>query len=165
MNSLRFVTILTLVFTLTSASAQKAKTYKIWITLVNQKQEIYGTLYTVDENELIIIRENKTQLKYVPESIQMIKVRRKGKLGKGFWIGAVSGAAIGAVIGSVSFQETYIEDVGPVIGGLIGVPVGALIGAGINSGREKYIVNGDKDTYLSLLPRLQQYTPQNAFYP
>lgn len=157
MKTLRFLTMLILGCTLAPVSAQKIPTHKIWVTLVNQQQE-KGTFYAATEQELVILKADLTQLKLLPENIQIIKIRRQGNVGKGAWMGAVGGAVIGAVIGMASTQDAYItQGEGALIGGLIGTPVGALVGAGIYSGREKYLTNGNKEIYLSFLPKLQQY--------
>jgi hypothetical protein len=163
MKTLSFLPLLTLVFALTTTNAQKVKMYKIWVTTVNQDQ-FKGTLHAANQDELVILGENFTELKFVPENIQGIKVRRQGKVGKGAWMGAVSGAVIGAVIGFSSTEDAYItQGGGALFGGLIGGSVGTLFGAVIKSGREKILINGNKDAYLSLLPRLQQYAPQKVF--
>ena len=161
MKTLHFLFALTLLFTLATVNAQKVKTYKIWVTLL--KQEVKGTLYAANEDELVVLGEDLTQLKFVPGNIRVIKLRRKGKGGKGAWIGAVSGLVVGAVAGYASESGSGWEEVGAIGGALVGAPTGAVLGALIGSGKDKYIINGDRDTYNSLLPMLQQYAPQKAF--
>lgn len=161
MKTLHFLPALTLLFTLATANAQKVKTYKIWVTLL--EQEVKGTLYAANEDELVILGEDLTQLKFVPGNIQVIKLRRKGKGGRGAWIGAVSGIVVGAVAGYASESGSGWEEVGAIGGALVGAPTGAVLGALIGSGKDKYIINGDRDTYNSLLPTLQQYAPQKTF--
>jgi hypothetical protein len=161
MKTLRFLSMLSLVLTMTTGHTQKVKTYKIWVTLVNQK-EVKGTLYTASEDTLVILGEDLAQLTFVPGTIREIKVRRVGKGGKGAWIGAVSGLVAGALIGYASESGSGWEDVGAFAGGILGASVGALIGTGVGSSREKYVINGNRATYNAFLPRLQQYAPQKS---
>ena len=154
--------ILTLIFTLTSTNAQKVKTYKIWVTLVNQ-EEIKGTLYAANEDELVILGEDLAQIKFTPGKIREIKLRRVGKGGKGALIGGVSGLVIGAAAGYLSESGSGWEDVGAVGGAILGAPIGTILGALIGSGKERYPVNGNREIYNSLLPILEQYAPQK--YP
>jgi hypothetical protein len=161
MKPLRFLSILTLVFTLTTANAQKVKTYKIWVTLVNQ-EEVKGILYAANEDELVILGEDLDQLNYAPGNIRVIKLRREGKAGKGAWIGGVSGLVIGAVSGYASESGSGWEEIGAWGGAIVGAPIGTILGALIGSGKDKYNINGDRDTYNSLLPMLQKYAPQKT---
>ncbi|MEE4177765.1 MAG: hypothetical protein V2I46_09665 [Bacteroides sp.] len=162
MKTLRLLFVLTLACTLSAAHAQKVKTYKAWVTLMD-KTEVKGTCYAANEDEFVILGEDLNQIGFAPESMAAIKFRRQGNTGKGAWMGAIAGATIGVVIGLASTQDAYIsQGGGALIGGLIGAPVGALAGAGLNSGREKFLVNGDQATYLALLPRLRQYAPKNG---
>ena len=158
MKTIRFLFILSLVLTMATGNAQKVKIYKVWVTLVNQKQ-VKGTLYAANEDELVILGEDLTQLKFVPENIQTIKLRREGSFGKGAWIGAISGVVAGALLGYASESGSGWEDVGAVGGGIVGAPIGALIGMGLSSGKAKYRINGNRDTYNSFFPILQQYAP------
>ncbi|MFX0555803.1 hypothetical protein ACOCEA_03350 [Maribacter sp. CXY002] len=158
MKTLRFLSILSLVFTITTGYAQKVKIYKVWVTLVNQKQ-VNGTLYAANEDELVVLGEDLTQMKFVPENIQAIKLRREGNVGKGAWIGALGGLAVGSIAGYASESGSGWEDVGAVGGGILGAPIGTLIGLAVSSGKTKYQINGNKDTYNSFLPKLQQYAP------
>ena len=162
MKALHFLSALTLVFALATTNAQKVKTYNIWVTLVNQ-EEIKGTLYAASEDELVILGEDLTQIKFTPGNIREIKLRRVGKAGKGAWIGGVSGLVIGAAVGYASESGSGWEDVGAAGGAILGAPIGTIVGVLIGSGKEKYPVNGNREIYNSLLPILEQYVPQK--YP
>ena len=167
MKTLHQLCVLTLAFTLTTGLAQKVNTYKAWVTLMD-KTVIKGTCYAVNEDEFAILGEDLSQIRFVPENIESIKLRRKGNTGKGAWMGAIAGATIGVAIGLASTpQDSYYFSQGAAafVGGVIGAPVGALVGVGLNSGRERFLLNGDKDTYLTLLPKLQQYAPHKNINP
>ena len=160
MKALSFLSILILGFTLSTATAQKVKTYKIWVALVDQ-EEVKGTLYSVSKGELVILGEDLNQVKITPETIETIKLRKQGNVGKGAWIGAVGGAVVGGVAGLASGDDGFITGEAMAAGGVIlGAPPGALIGILIGSSKEKYTINGVRETYNSLLPKLQSYAPQ-----
>lgn len=161
MKMFRSLFILTFFLTLTTASGQKIITYKIWITQVNQNQT-KGILYSANKDELVILGEDLTQITFLPENIQVIKLRREGKSGKGAWIGGLGGLVIGAAAGYAIESGSGWEDVGAVGGGLLGVPIGAIAGALIGSNKERYNIHGDIHTYYLFLPKLQKYAPQNS---
>ena len=162
MKTLHFLSVLTLFFTLATANAQKVKTYKIWVTLVNQ-EEIKGTLFAADEDTLVILGEDLTQIKFTPGNIREIKLRRVGKGGKGAWIGAVSGALVLGVAGLASGDDGWVPAEAVAVGGaFFGGSIGAVAGALIASSRERYIINGDRNTYNSLLPMLQKYASKES---
>ena len=165
MKTFRHLYVLTLVFSLTSGHAQKVYTYKAWVTLID-KTVVKGTYYAANEEEFVILGEDLNQIGFAPENMEAVKLRRQGNTGKGAWMGAIAGATIGVVIGLASTQDAYIsQGAGALIGGLIGAPVGAIAGASLNSGREKFMINGDRDVYLTLLPRLRKYIPHQSINP
>jgi hypothetical protein len=161
MKTLQFLSIISLVLTMATGHAQKVNTYKIWVTLINQK-EVKGTLYSAHEDELVILGEDLAQLKFVPGNIRVIKLRRVGKGGRGAWIGALGGFAASTMICYASESGSGWEDLCPFGGVVFGAPIGTLIGIGVGSGREKYSINGNRDAFNSLLPKLQEYAPHKS---
>ena len=163
MKPLQLLLILTIFFgfTLSPAYGQKTKSYRAWVTLMD-KTKVNGVLYAANEDALTILDQNRSLIKYDPELIERIKVRRQGSIGKGAWIGAAGGLFLGAVAGYAFEGEDSFEGTGAASGGVIGIPIGALIGVGIGSGKEKFTVEGDRDTYLSLLPWLQKHTSRGS---
>lgn len=157
MKTLRLIFILILICSLPEVHAQKVKRFKTWITLLDDTK-IIGILHSANEIELLIMTEDLTQLNIDPKTIETIKLRREKNVGKGAWIGALGGLAAGAIAGYVSESGSGWEDVGAVGGGILGAPIGSLLGMGVSSIKEKYIINGNEDTYHSFLPKLQQYT-------
>lgn len=162
MKTIRLLSVLILVFTLSSAYAQKVKTYKVWVTLINETKH-KGILYSANEDKFVILGEDLNQINIDPQTIDVIKVRRDGSVGKGAWIGAVGGLLAGAIVGYASESGSGWEDVGAVGGGILGAPLGALIGVGVGSAKKKFILNGDRGTYTSILSKLKQYTPQQNY--
>ena len=161
MKALGFIPLLTLLFILPTTYAQKVKTFKAWVTLLD-KTNIRGTLYAANQDQFVILGEDLAQLEFVPENIQAIKVRRRGKVGKGAWIGALSGAVVGGVAGLTGGDVGFMaaEAIGAGYA-LLGATIGALAGVAIGSAKEEFIINGDRNIYKSFLPILLQYAPQN----
>ncbi len=158
MKLLRIISVFMLVLTLSPALGQKVKTFKVWVNRLNDAR-ITGTLYTVDGDGLVILGEDLKQVTIDPKSIESIKVRRVGNVGRGAWIGAVSGLVLGGVAGYSSEAGSGWEDVGAIGGGLLGAPAGALIGLGVGSAKTRFLINGNRNTFNSAVPRLRQYTP------
>ncbi|MCO5723362.1 hypothetical protein [Robiginitalea marina] len=165
MKTLRPLCLLLFIFTLTAVDAQRVRTYKVWVTLLD-KTNIRGTLYAANQDLFVILGEDLAKLGFSPESLQEIKVRRRGKVGKGAWIGALSGAVIGGTAGLAGGDVGFID--AEAIGAgyaILGATIGVLTGMAISSGKEVYIINGDRNVYKSLLPELQQYAPEKVSKP
>lgn len=141
-----------------SAYTQKVETYKVWITLLD-KTKVEGILYAANEHELVILNAQLEQRIFSAENIEVIKIRREGKRGKGAWIGAATGFIINAAIILADGFYDGIEAEGILIGGVTTGALGGFIGMGIASGKKKFVVNGSKTTYLKHLAQLQRFAP------
>ncbi|MBC2838852.1 hypothetical protein [Robiginitalea sp. SC105] len=147
-----------------AVSAQMARTYKVWVSLINETQ-VKGMAYAADENAFVVQSKDSALIKLTPDAIELIKIRRKGKVGRGALIGAGSGALVGATIGFLAgddyargsgFFSFYAEEKAAI--GAMGLgTIGALIGIRAGSAKKEYIINGDTDTYLSFLPEIQNF--------
>ena len=158
--------ILLLGVTLFTVNAQKIKPYQARVTLINESK-VKGILFTANEDGLVLMETNLVDTVAFVDSkdIEMLKVRKKGSIGKGAWIGALSGAALGAIIG-------FADGVDPpdcwmmcatagekaLIGGLSLAIPGAGVGVLVGSGSKKFKVAGEKGNYLSILPEVKTYT-------
>lgn len=71
------------------------RSYDMWLTQMNDEPIIRGHLLNL-ENELILIRDkrNAEPIQIWVTDINTISFRRKGKLGSGLGIGALSGVAV-----------------------------------------------------------------------
>lgn len=161
MKTLRLLSVLTLVFALSTAYAQKVKTYKAWVTLSDDTR-MKGTFYAAETDALILMGEDLDEIKIDPKIIKTIQIRRKGRVGRGVWIGALSGVVVGGIAGYASgddepgfFSSTAEEKaLGNAI--LLSFP-GAGIGALIGSARTIFAINGNYQTYLNSLSELEKY--------
>jgi CRISPR/Cas system CSM-associated protein Csm3 (group 7 of RAMP superfamily) len=59
--------------------------------------------------------------------------------------------------GDVAFMDAEAIGAGYAI---LGATIGTLTGLAIGSGKEEYIIKGDRNVYISYLPVLKHYEPQ-----
>ena len=103
-HTLRIVMVLLLIAPgfYAQSKSKKVKVYKIWITKMDGS-EMKGFFYAADEQGITISRsitfDESDLLMVEAGNISLIKLRRKGAVGKGAGIGFLSGAAVGAIIG------------------------------------------------------------------
>ena len=154
----------------------KIKEYKIWITTIDQTK-VKGILYFADEkgiNLFINNEHNDSNMRFVEaQNIDVIKIRRSGRIGTGIWVGALTGFAVGGMVGLASgddqqktvdygFLGTYTHQ-GSSAGdkaiqsGLISSIPGAGVGAIIASKKVKIIINGNVETYKNKLNKIKSY--------
>lgn len=146
---------------------ENIKVHKVWISMVNKAEIIKGNLYAVEENAIKIIDNESFDISNLqiisPSQIEKIKIRRKGKVGKGVWIGGLTGLGIGVVSGLVSSDDSdewfgFSPEEKAVINGIILAPVGAGIAALIASKKEVITINGNVEIYKSQIPILRSYS-------
>lgn len=160
-----FLVLLLFGFTLFTVNAQKIKPYQARVTLINESK-VKGILFAANEDGLVLMEANMVDTIAFVDSkdIEMLKVRKKGSIGKGAWIGALSGAALGAIIGFADGDDPpdcmfLCATAGEkALGGLTLAVPGAGVGVLIGSGSKKFKVRGEKDNYLSILPEIKTYT-------
>lgn len=165
MKAIRFLAVLTLVFSLSTVYAQKIKSYKAWVTL-NDGSQMRGIFYAADSEALILMGEDLNEIKIDPKYIKTIQLRRKGRVGRGVWIGALSGAVVGGIAGYASgddepgwFSSTAEEK---ALGNAIFLSFpGAGIGALIGSARTIFTIDGNNEFYLNHLAELAKYALRN----
>jgi hypothetical protein len=164
-NTLHYIVLIALICSFSSVRGQKVKAYKAWVTL-NDETKVRGILYAASEDGLIVLDKDLADSLVTVDAttIVMIKVRKKGNVGKGVLIGTAGGAALGAILGLAGggdeddcyiwcFTAEEYALMGAVTLALPGAGVGALIG----SSRKKFGINQNLDTYGYHLPELQGY--------
>lgn len=150
------------------------KAHKVWISNVNNSKIIKGTLNEVNNESLIIMDKHSKEITIDVSKINIIKIRRIGKIGKGILIGSLTGLATGGIIGIISGDDpdktvdagwpigTYTVEgqkkgekalIYGVLLGLAGGGTGALIA----SKREKIIINGSIESYKSQIEFLRNF--------
>lgn len=145
------------------------KFYFSWIKVLENTEPIEGGLYKLQDSSVLLIPKvifrNKlyTEVTYMDiaiDNIELIKVRRRGRVGRGAAIGAVSGFGMGFITGFfLSKDAVYFSQVqaGAILGGLAVIP-GVIIGTVIGTIQVKVTLNGSIETYNTKRTELQKYT-------
>ncbi len=154
----------------------KIKEYKIWITTIDQTK-VKGILYFADEKgiNLYINKErNDANMRFVEaQKIYDIGIRRRGKIGTGIWVGALTGFAVGGLVGLAggddpdktvdygflgrhTIQGTSAGDKAMQSGLITSLP-GAAVGAIVASKKVEIIINGNVETYKNKLNKIKSY--------
>ena len=153
----------------------KNKVHKVWVSKVDNSKIIKGLLYEVNDGSLKIIDRHSIEISIDAPNIGIIKIRRKGKIGNGVLIGALTGFATGGIIGLMSGDEPDKTVEGNWLFGAYtveGTPAGekallygfpmALVGGGagaiIASKKNKIVINGDINNYKNNLEILKSYS-------
>lgn len=138
---------------------------KVWVKLMDGSKT-KGVFYSADEHSIKISKNNslsKSNLIIIDsEKIDVMKIRSKGKIGKGAWIGGASGAGFGVAIGMATDSGEMKSVVATVSGLFLGI-IGTGIGAAVGSIKKKIQINGDSELYIYNLPFLQSISlaPKN----
>ena len=155
----------------------KKHIYKVWISKIDNSKVIKGSLYQVNDTSLKFVSKKGQVNSLETNLIKSIKIRRKGKIGKGILFGALSGFAVGGISGLISGDDPdkpYTVDFGSfgsidginkgtsagakaIINGTIGALGGGGVGAIIATKKDEFIINGDLETYKKHLDKLKSY--------
>ncbi len=148
-------------------NAQKSKPYRVWIHQMDHTEVLKGFLYSVDEYS-IKISKNRSDIDSASvfvvdvKGIDLIKLRRKGRIGRGAGIGAASGALLGGIMGLADgddepgwFSATKEEK---AVGGgvLLAIP-GAVVGAGVGAIKKKIVIDGNLENYKMHQQKLRAF--------
>ena len=145
--------------------SKKIQIHKVWVKTMDGS-ETKGVLYSADEQSIKISKDNSSGNSNLividSEKIDVIKSRRKGKTGKGAWIGAASGAVFGVALGMASGNGELKVVVAPASGLFFGI-IGSGVGVVVGSIKKKIQINGNSELYISNLSFLQSISlvPKN----
>ncbi len=179
-TTLKILTIVLICFSIglnAQNTPNKIREYKIWITKINQTK-VKGILYFADEKGINIYTNkahNDSNMRCVEaKNIDEIKIRRRGKIGTGLWVGALSGFAVGGLVGLASGDSpdktvdtgwfgTYTNEgtssgTKAMVTGVISIILGAGIGAIIASKKYNISINGNFETYKNQLNKIKSYS-------
>ena len=139
--------------------------HKVWVNSMDGSKT-KGVLYSADEQSIKISKNNSfsnSNLIVVDsEKIDVIKIRRKGKIGKGAWIGAASGAGFGVALGLAADNDDWEGVVATASGLFFGI-IGTGVGAAVGTIKKKIQINGNSELYINNLSYLQSISlvPKN----
>ena len=153
------------------ANAQKrhSKPY-VAVVILQDGSRVEGVLGLAGENELILSHKKSPAepTRIHPKEIAKIKVRRKGKIGRGAALGAGIGVVTGVILGFIQgddpgcegcwFEWKLTAEEYALGYSMLLAPTGALTGAVIGSKSRKFEIRGNVEAYLDQLPELQKYT-------
>ena len=166
-------------FYLSSWSQSSTEKYKFntWITTQDSK-ELRGKLKTAEENQILLLQQNKLDQPLVipAQNLKSLRLYHKEKNKKGMMIGMLAGTGVGAILGSFfstgsstsnspygnfTFSGSNQSD-GAIVGGILGFIAGGIIGFNARAS-QSYQIKGDIEVYQTYLPDIQQfvvsYTP------
>ncbi len=127
------------------------------MTLTDQSK-VKGVFYSINEDGVLVMDQSlKDTVAFLDyQTIETLRIRRKGNVGKGAAIGFVVGTVGGVLIGNGMDSSGY----GTLGGFVFGTPAGTLIGMGIGSSKKLFRINGESETYFRFLPELREYAQQ-----
>jgi hypothetical protein len=120
-------------------SSMNKKTFRVWVKSYNSSRLTEGILYDVKDSSIRILLTNPISIQKTKErlttmdvkSIEVIRLRKKGSIGKGVLIGGLTGAAIGTLL-SLSFANSVHDNsvlyVIPAMFAGLGVAIGFIAG-------------------------------------
>jgi len=140
------------------AGSKKAKVYMASISTTAQEKRIKGVLEEVRDSSVIVFTSNE-RIRIPASSIQEIKIKRKGAIGRGALAGGLTGLGLGLIIGLASGDDKCdpnawcimpmtAEEKGLAAGTVLGIS-GAVLGIiiGSVSKAEKIAINGDQKVF------------------
>ena len=147
----------------------KIKVHKVWITLIDGSKLIKGNLYSANKDAVKIIANSSFDITNLisvkAQDIDVLKIRRKGKVGKGVWIGALTGFAVGGIIGFASGDDdpdqwlwSSTKEEKALGDGILLSLVGAGVGPLIASRKDKINIHGAIEKYQSQLETIRSYS-------
>lgn len=173
---MKIIIIITLFFTLAfpfTVSGQNKgkhprKNHIYNVSIKTNQESVRGFLHEVYEDSLTIILSQKTKNVYMIEGkeIEKIKIRRKGRVGRSTWQGALIGAGAGFLLGYAAGDDepgwfSYTKEEKAAQSAFAVGAVGALTGALIGTGSKKIVINYDLKAYRQSLTELRKYTLVN----
>ncbi len=147
--------------------SKKSNVYRAWISILGSSEQIQGYLYTADSSIVTLTLKNSfdlTNLQTIESNkIDQIKLRKKGIIGKGVWIGALVGVGVGATAGLIGGDDpegfiSFTKEENAIIYAVPTSILGCGVGALVSSKRIKVEVGGNQQMYMTQLDKLKGYS-------
>jgi len=141
------------------------KNYRSWINLNSKSAIIEGVLQHINDSSIQILRIDHFPLHNTKDkhttistrSIESIKVRRKGSIGKGMLIGGLAGSIIGTLV-SISVANQNDKSPGIYVYPILITGCGVGLGAMFGSIKIKFTINGNQDNFNYYKQELTKYS-------
>ena len=148
----------------------KIEIYQSWTQLLNENSTRAGVLYQLKDSSILISNSlaeydyytnNFEVREFNINTIERIVLRRKGSVGKGAWIGALSGFVFGTLVGVAAGSNAYdpfgvVKPGYGLAGGLLGTLFGVSFGAIFGSIKTNIHIGGQFDNYYRNYSKLEQ---------
>ena len=153
--------------------------YRAWISTYDSSKVKSGELYEIRDSSIVVINQGNYNfdppvksdtLKIDIKSVDAVKIRKKGNVGKGILIGALSGLVAGGVVDLIYYAswKSYVPPRATNIGdgianamakdprifsiaaGIIGIAfvgTGISIGAAVGSARISFPIKGNQEQF------------------
>ena len=146
--------------------------YKIWVMPMDKSPKLKGYLTGLEDSLITVSKHlNKLELTRNNQSINIqnietIKFRRKGRIGRGILVGALTGFTIGGILGLSSEDDrrgivSFTKEQKALMGGVVLSVPGAIIGAIIGSLKVKIPINGNRTTFKNRKKDLRNFMITN----
>lgn len=141
--------------------------YSAWISVLGSPDQLQGYLYNADSSIVTLTMKNSFDLDHLQtiesNRIDQIKLRKKGIIGRGVWIGALVGLGVGVSAGLIHGDDpegfiTFTKEEYALIYGVPSSILGCGVGALISSKRTNVKIGGDQQMYFLQLDKLKGYS-------
>lgn len=153
-------------------SIQPKKIYNTWISLNSAPFNIKAVLYETKDSSISVsssvVKQDYSTGNFEISNlhineIETIKIRRKGSVGRGVWIGALAGCALGGIIGLASGDDppgimSFSAEDKAILGGFTGTFFGGGIGAIMGIIKVEIPINGSISNYNNQKNKLRKYS-------
>lgn len=129
--------------------------YKVWVSRLDTDNKTEGYLVQAKDSSILVSQSlayaAATTQEINATNISSLKFRKKGKVGRSIWQGALAGFAVGGVVGLTSIDPFAVLVTIPL------TPLGAVIGGGIGTIRTRVSINGNLQQYHTSKAQLSKY--------
>ena len=135
--------------------------YKVWVVLDENRTPIQGYLTQLKSSSLVVktfpnrSKTNPSIVELGIQRVEVLKFRRKGKIGRGALTGAFAGLLAGFVVGTSS-SDFMPATAGLLVGGA-GAAAGGIIGTIVGSVRVSIPIRGNQRLYQKRRDELKKY--------
>lgn len=108
-------------------------------------------------------RSSEVLIRMPVEQLEFVRIRRKGKVGRGIVLGMLAGVATGIIWGQALGDDrkggllSLTANTKSMVLGTVCIIPGAIIGAILGSGSKKIVLNKSVETYQAQRETLRQY--------